>query len=156
MQEVARAVGGPGRVAWDDALAAVDMAAAALVTALSDLADALVALDGGESLQQCAARVTVLAGELDAMLHATPGQGARLLGREQPRIQRAAGALRDQQHLAIHLASATRGSGVRIGDAGGGRGFLAFHAPHGSGGSLRNPVHRQPLRLSTPGVAVPA
>ena len=79
IQEVARAVGGPGRVAWDDGLAAVDMAAAALVTALSDLADALVALDGGESLQQCAARVTVLAGELDAMLHATQGQGARLL-----------------------------------------------------------------------------
>jgi ATP-dependent DNA helicase DinG len=79
IQEVARVVGGPGRVAWDDALAAVDMAAAALVTALSDLADALVALDGGESLQQCAARVTVLAGELDSMLHATQGQGARLL-----------------------------------------------------------------------------
>jgi ATP-dependent DNA helicase DinG len=79
IQDVARAVGGVGRVAWDDALAAVDMAGAALVMALSELADALVALDGGESLQQCAARVTVLAGELDAMLHATPGQGARLL-----------------------------------------------------------------------------
>jgi ATP-dependent DNA helicase DinG len=79
VHEVARVVTGPGRVAWDDALAAVDVAAAALVGALSDLADALVALDGGESLQQCAARVTALAGELDSMLHATQGQGARLL-----------------------------------------------------------------------------
>ncbi len=78
IQEVAR-VAGPGRVAWDDGLAAVDVSAVALVAALSDLADALAALDGGDLLQQCAARVTVLAGELDTMLHATPSQGARLL-----------------------------------------------------------------------------
>jgi ATP-dependent DNA helicase DinG len=79
IQEIAKEVGGSGRVAWDDGLAAVDMAIAALVAALSDLADALLALDGGDLLQQCAARATVLAGELDGMLHSTPGQGARLL-----------------------------------------------------------------------------
>jgi len=79
IQEVARVAGGSGRVAWDDTQAAVDVAAGALVAALSDLADAIAGLDGGESLQDCAARVTALAGELDAQLHATPGQGARLL-----------------------------------------------------------------------------
>lgn len=79
IQEVGRLAGGAGRVAWDDSLATVDAATGTLVVALSDLADELVALDGGDSLQQCAARVTALAGELDAMLHATPGQGARLL-----------------------------------------------------------------------------
>ena len=79
IHEVARVAGGQGRIAWDDTHAAVDVAAGSLVSALSELADAIVALDGGEALQEAASRVTVLAGELDAQLHATPGQGARLL-----------------------------------------------------------------------------
>jgi ATP-dependent DNA helicase DinG len=79
VQEIGRLAGGAGRIPWDDDLAVFDAAAAALVASLSELADALAALDGGESLQQCAVRVTTLTGELDAVLHATPSQGARLL-----------------------------------------------------------------------------
>jgi ATP-dependent DNA helicase DinG len=79
IHEIARITGGPGRVAWDDNQAAVDVAAGALVAALSELADAIAVLGGGELLLDAATRATVLAGELDTQLHATPAQGARLL-----------------------------------------------------------------------------
>jgi ATP-dependent DNA helicase DinG len=79
VQEVARVATGPARVAWDDRLSTVDAVAARLVASLSDLSDALRALNGGETLEQCAVRAADLAGELDAVLHATPGEGARLL-----------------------------------------------------------------------------
>ena len=76
----AAAVGTGGtRVTWGDDLVAVDTAARALVAALCDLADALRALDAGESITQLALRATKLAGELDAVLDAAPAEGARLL-----------------------------------------------------------------------------
>jgi ATP-dependent DNA helicase DinG len=76
----ATAVGAAGtRLAWDNHLPELDMAARNLVTALSDLADALTALGGGDAIVQAAQRATVLAGELDSVLDARPEEGARLL-----------------------------------------------------------------------------
>ncbi len=67
------------RRAWGDTLVELDREARALVTALCDLADALRELDGGDGIVQAALRASNLAGELDAVLDAAPGTGARLL-----------------------------------------------------------------------------
>jgi ATP-dependent DNA helicase DinG len=74
-------VAAPGgqRCAWSDDLTDFDGAARALVSALCDLADALRALGGGEDLEHGAVRAGSIAGELDAVLEASPAEGARLL-----------------------------------------------------------------------------
>ncbi len=78
-----RAAGSAGpagqRRAWNDDLPAFDIAARALVTSLCDLADALIALGGGDALTQVAQRAANLAGELDALLDAGRDEGARLI-----------------------------------------------------------------------------
>ena len=77
---VAQAVSPAGqRRAWGDGLVDLDREARSLVTALCDLADALRDLDGGDGITQAALRASNLAGELDAVLDAPPGTGARLL-----------------------------------------------------------------------------
>lgn len=67
------------RRAWGDSLVDLDQHARGLVTALCDLADALRELEGGDGISQAAMRASNLAGELDAVLDAPPGTGARLL-----------------------------------------------------------------------------
>jgi ATP-dependent DNA helicase DinG len=78
-REVSLAVPAGQRLAWEADLAAVDVATRTLVARLCDVADALRALDGGESLTQLGQRATILAGELDTILDAPPDTGARLL-----------------------------------------------------------------------------
>jgi ATP-dependent DNA helicase DinG len=67
------------RMAWGDDLAELDAQARALVTALSDLSDALNQLGGGDGITQLAQRAAMVAGELDGVLDARPEDGARLL-----------------------------------------------------------------------------
>jgi ATP-dependent DNA helicase DinG len=78
-REAARAGAAGVRVSWSDGLADMDAAARALVAALCDMADALRALDAGDSILQLGMRATALAGELDAVTDAAPADGARLL-----------------------------------------------------------------------------
>lgn len=83
LQEALRAAAAAGpagqRLTWNDGLPAFDRAARALVTALCDLADAATALRDGDALTQVAQRAANLAGELDTLLDAGPGDGARLI-----------------------------------------------------------------------------
>jgi ATP-dependent DNA helicase DinG len=73
-------VGAAGaRLTWGNDLAELDAQARALVTALSDLSDALNALGGGDGITQLAQRAAGVAGDLDSVLDARPEDGARLL-----------------------------------------------------------------------------
>jgi ATP-dependent DNA helicase DinG len=71
--------GSAGRVEWGDQAGALDVAAAALVVALASLSDALTGLGGGEGLELAAKQAAALAGELDAVVSASPVEGARLV-----------------------------------------------------------------------------
>ena len=123
------AAGSGSRMAWDDDLAAVDTAARALVDgAVRIWPMRCVALDGGDaSLQQCAARHG--AGRRAGCRAATRRRArARACWRQRQRgftcqlVPFNVGAT-----LRRILAVAADGLGVHLGDAGGGRGFLAFH-----------------------------
>jgi ATP-dependent DNA helicase DinG len=82
LQESLRAAGAAGpagqRISWDG-LPVFERAARALVTALCDLADAIMALGGGDALVQASRRAANLAGELDALVDAASDDGVRLL-----------------------------------------------------------------------------
>jgi ATP-dependent DNA helicase DinG len=82
LQESLRAAGAAGpagqRISWDG-LPVFERAARALVTALCDLADAIMALGGGDALVQASRRAANLAGELDALVDAAGDDGVRLL-----------------------------------------------------------------------------
>jgi ATP-dependent DNA helicase DinG len=83
LQTALRAVGAaapPGqRIAWEDGQMALDGAARELITQLCAAADALRAMSGGDSLAQLAQRATLLAGDLDAVVDASPADGVRML-----------------------------------------------------------------------------
>jgi ATP-dependent DNA helicase DinG len=83
LQESLRAAAAAGpagqRISWADDQPGFERAARTLVTALCDLADALVALGGGEALAQASRRAANLAGELDALVDAGHDDGVRLL-----------------------------------------------------------------------------
>lgn len=75
----AQAAASRGRAAWEENQPLMDEAARSLVAALCDLADAVRSLQAGEALDECAARATQLAGELDQIADAGLGDGARLI-----------------------------------------------------------------------------
>ncbi len=67
------------RIAWPSNHAKLDECAGVLVTQLSVLADAIVAINGAEGLAATAIQLQELAGQLDAIATASPSEGARLV-----------------------------------------------------------------------------
>jgi ATP-dependent DNA helicase DinG len=78
LEAAKKAAGAAGRAGWED-WPALDAAATGLISALCALSDVLRALDAGDLLSQCALRAAELAGDLDAVAHASVSEGARLL-----------------------------------------------------------------------------
>jgi ATP-dependent DNA helicase DinG len=72
-------VGPAGRQSWDESAHGLDDACAELVHELAELAQQVRDLDGGEGLQQCAARAGELCGALEQIASAGHGEGARTL-----------------------------------------------------------------------------
>ena len=78
-EQVSLRLAGGNKGAWDEHAVALDEAVIALIEQLTAFAVALVQLDGGEALQQCATRATELADALEQIAVAQPADGARLL-----------------------------------------------------------------------------
>jgi ATP-dependent DNA helicase DinG len=79
VERVSLRAGPAGRQGWDDTAHDLDESLAQLGAELAVLGQKIGELDGGEGLQQCAARAADLCESLERIAMASPGEGARTL-----------------------------------------------------------------------------